>query len=207
MSILAGIFISLGAIVYLKVGGVLGAVLFSIGLMSVLAFEGKLFTGKAGLLASKEIKWWELALVWCGNLVGCAAMACLVVFTPLGVAISGPAAAITAVRLSNGFLVNILMGIVCGMLMYIAVSGYNKTGNWLFAIIPVAVFILSGFNHCVADMFYCFVARNGFLTIIPTTLGNIIGCNIIPIAKKLFDKYQISGDRDKQQQPVRRIGY
>ena len=184
-SILAGIFISLGAIVYLKVGGVVGALLFSVGLMSVIAFKSNLFTGKAGLLADKKIEWWRLGLVWLGNLIGCAAMACLMATTPLGVAIFEPAAAIMAVRLSNGFLVNVVMGIGCGMLMTMAVQGFQKTENWLFAIIPVAVFILCGFNHCVADMFYCGLAHgSGWYTLIPTTVGNIIGCNIPPLLSK-----------------------
>ena len=40
--------------------------------------------------------------------------------------------------------------------MYIAVNGYQKTKEILYAIVPVAAFILIGANHCVADMFYWF---------------------------------------------------
>jgi formate/nitrite transporter FocA (FNT family) len=38
--------------------------------------------------------------------------------------------------------------------MYVAVTGFAKTSKYLFLIMPVAFFILAGFNHCVADMFY-----------------------------------------------------
>ena len=47
--ILAGIFISIAGIIYLKVGGIPGAVLFSLGLLGVVECQGKLFTGLAGL--------------------------------------------------------------------------------------------------------------------------------------------------------------
>lgn len=73
-SILAGIAISIGAIVYLNVCGVAGALLFSTGLLAVLGFNFNLFTGKAGLLADKGISVKHLCLVWLGNLIGTVIM-------------------------------------------------------------------------------------------------------------------------------------
>ena len=108
MSVLAGIFISIGAIVYLKVGGVVGAILFSVGLMSVLAFQAKLFTGKAGLLIHREINPIELGKIWLGNWFGCCMVTLLIAFTPLGAVVSEAAAAIAAVRVANGFWVNMI---------------------------------------------------------------------------------------------------
>ena len=175
-SILAGMFISLGAIVYLKVGGIAGALLFSVGLMSVLYTQSELFTGKARLLVSRELSPIGLIQIWIGNFIGCCLMTLLIVPTPIGAAIIGPAAAIAATRAANSFLVNMALGIGCGMLMTTAVEGTTTTGNWLFAIIPVATFILIGFNHCVADMFYILTSGCGYWYLIPTTLGNIIGC-------------------------------
>ena len=175
-SILAGMFISLGAVVYLKVGGIAGALLFSVGLMSVLYTQTELFTGKARLLVSKELSPIRLIQIWIGNFAGCCLMSIIVCSTPIGAVISGPAAAIAATKAANSFLVNMALGIGCGMLMTTAVEGTTTTGNWLFAIIPVATFILIGFNHCVADMFYILVGGCGFWSLIPTTLGNIIGC-------------------------------
>ena len=80
-------------------------------------------------------------------------------------------------------LVVTVLGIFCGLLMYIAVFGFAKSNKPIFIIMPVAFFILCGFNHCVADMFYLSVGCTKFielLPLIPTTLGNIIGCNMIP---------------------------
>ena len=57
-AILAGFMIAMGAGLYLTVGGPVGAFLFSVGLLTILKFGFYLFTGKAGLLATKEIKWW-----------------------------------------------------------------------------------------------------------------------------------------------------
>ncbi len=186
MSVLAGMMIALGAIVYLKVGGVAGALLFSVGLMTVLAFEMKLFTGKVGLLANRQIKLTELVEIFVGNMVGVCIVVLLVSVTPLAIPISEAAAAIVAVRITNSFITNLIYGLFCGILMYIAVMGYKQTGNWLFSIVPVAVFILSGFNHCVADMFYIAFGGGGrasLLSLLATTIGNSVGGNIIPFIK------------------------
>lgn len=182
LSFFAGFFIGLGAIAYLMIGGALGAFCFSIGLISVLTFGFHLFTGKAGLLSIKKIKVLDLAEIWCGNLAGCGAAYTLVFFTPAFMQLQGKAAAIMATRAANGFIANVVLGILCGILMSVAVFGFQKTGNYLFAVAPVAIFILCGFNHCVADMFYLICSHieddRAYFSLIPTTIGNIIGCNI-----------------------------
>lgn len=94
------------------------------------------------------------------------------------------ATAIVATRVANPSLVNFALGAMCGLLMYVAVTGFAKTNSYLFLIMPVAFFILAGFNHCVADMFYIILGAQNVKEIthlIPTTLGNIVGCNIIPL--------------------------
>ena len=45
-TVLAGVSIALGAFVYLKVGGVVGATMFSIGLLAVITFRFPLYTGR-----------------------------------------------------------------------------------------------------------------------------------------------------------------
>ena len=182
-SILAGIVISFGCIIFLQVGGVLGATMFSIGLITVLILKLNLFTGKAGLLATNQITWWQLILIWIGNFYGCAMMAAAIMLTPLGASLGTSAAAIAAIRLANGPLANLILGICCGALMSIAVGLFGKKDNPLYAIMPVTTFICSGYNHCVADMFYfsvCGASPWVWLTLLPTTLGNILGCYLIP---------------------------
>ena len=97
-SILAGIMISLGCIVYLVVGGPLGAFLFSIGLISVVTFKLNLFTGKAGLLTTNEIDMNELAVIWFGNFIGTAGAAMITSMIPRGKEIAEAAEKIIAIR-------------------------------------------------------------------------------------------------------------
>lgn len=82
MSILAGVMIALGCVLYLKMGGVLGAFLFSIGLLSVIKYEFKLFTGRAGLLATKQITPLELLKIWIGNAVGVLLFSIIIALSP-----------------------------------------------------------------------------------------------------------------------------
>lgn len=181
-SLLAGMCISLGAYVYLNVGGVTGAVLFSVGLLTILKLNLDLFTGQCGKLSSREITWMKLAEIWIGNFLGTFLAAFPLLLTPTGAEIADKAAEIVALRISNGPLVNFILGIGCGMLMYIAVATYGKVQP-IYTIFAVATFILCGFNHCVADMFYLNMGMmqvSDLLVLIPTTLGNLVGCNIIP---------------------------
>ena len=183
LAILAGFLIGMGAIVNLSVGGIYGALFFAFGLMTIVSFKYNLFTGKADLLATKEITVWELSKIWIGNFIGTFGCAFLIGITPIGCNIIDKANQIVLLRSSQSFITNVVLGIFCGLSMYIAVSGFKLTNNYLFTFIPVALFILCGFNHCVADMFYSALGATHwthFLHLIPTTFGNILGCCFIP---------------------------
>lgn len=177
MSILAGIFIGLGAIAYINVGGIAGAFLFSVGLLAVLRFQAELFTGKADLLSKRLINIENLCGIWAGNFCGTYLITLCVRASPKCIEV---AQNIVNAKIENGIINNFILGIPCGILMYIAVKGF-KEEQPIYTILPIMVFVLSGFNHCVADMSYCHIAQNGYLTLIPTTIGNLIGCNIIPV--------------------------
>lgn len=186
-SILAGIMISIGAALYLVIGGIPGAILFSIGLLTILYFQFHLFTGKAGLFAEGKIRPGELCKIWCGNLIGCAIGVIILTLAGLGPAIIPAATAILATRISNIYFVNMFLGVLCGILMYIAVNQYEKAPY--MTIMCVAAFILLGANHCIADMVYTLIAATpetigpGIAALIWTTIGNVIGCNLIPSIK------------------------
>ena len=187
LSMLAGMAITLGATVYLSVGGVVGALLFSVGLMTVVAFKLDLFTGKAGLLATNEITVGKLVKIWFGNFFGAFLTSLAVLISPIGEKVAVSATPILETRLGNHPVENLILGIFCGILMYIAVFGFQKTGNILFLIMPVATFIVCGFNHCVADMSYITLACRtplDYWVLIPTTIGNLIGTLIIPYCLK-----------------------
>lgn len=185
-SILAGIMIALAAGIYLVVGGPLGAFLFAFGLLTILHFQFYLFTGKAGLLIQNKITPIELAEIYYGNLVGCGAGS--IVLLGSGVQIAEPAAAIIATRISNSWFENIFLGIICGILMYIAVEHYISAPH--MTMICVATFILFGANHCIADMVYMFLAADTetfvpmTTAIFQTTIGNLIGASLIPYSQQ-----------------------
>ena len=191
-SILAGIMISLGCIINLQVGGIGGALFFSLGLITILMFNFDLFTGRAGLIPTGQMTWKKLGLIWLGNLFGCIMVAAAMSLTPLGAALGTTAQAIVATRIANGAIANVILGGCCGILMYIGVGLFTKQNNPIYAAMPVATFILSGYNHCVADMFYLTIANASWIawaTLIPTTIGNILGCCLIPFIQNYYKKY------------------
>ena len=192
-SILAGIAISLGAIVNLVVGPPLGPLLFAVGLFMVIALKLDLFTGRAGLLATKEFKPLNLLVVWVGNFIGCFMSGVIVLFTfpeaTMEKVVSG-ATKIMTMRLNSPWYTLIALGIMCGILMYMAVQGSARAEmsyKPFVAMLPVAVFIFSGYPHCVADMFYYSAAQMYTQVALPVlfvTAGNVIGCNIPPLLKR-----------------------
>lgn len=189
MSILAGMAISIGCILYLNIGGVLGAFCFSVGLMSVILYQFKLFTGKAGLLAAGQIKVSELGKIWIGNLIGVFLMSCICIFLPSASQLVDKCKAAMELRAQVGFLGSFLLAIPCGLLMYMAVSAPDNPMKLLYVGMCVMAFIMCGFYHCVADMFYTLAGATTwqqYLNIVFVTAGNMLGCNLIPLIKKLI---------------------
>jgi formate/nitrite transporter FocA (FNT family) len=191
-SIGAGILIALGGFVYLSYkdnNAFLASFLFSLGLITIISFKLYLFTGKVGYIFDNKPSFLlDLLVCWIGNLIGCVLFSILLLVSPLGMSLAEGAAAIITVRITNLWFENIILGIFCGILMYIAVKQY-PTAPYV-TILSVASFILLGANHCVADMAYMFLAANpkillsAFAALIFTTIGNIIGTNIIPYVQK-----------------------
>ena len=99
-------------------------------------------------------------------------------------------------KLSGSPFSTILLGLFCNICIYIAVDGYknnpHEIGKYLALLFGVTVFILCGFEHCVANMFYFSMAGMftlhmlGFLLL--NTLGNIIGGLLIPCMFKIIQK-------------------
>lgn len=175
-SILAGCCIGIGGTVYLKVGGVEGAVLFSIGLIAVVSYKLKLYTGAAGFVTKSNL--WELVPILIGNIIGCI----LLSLFPTRLDVTTIIEAREACEWYNAF----VLAIGCGVLMTTAVT-FAREGKFLPLLFAVPVFILCGFYHCVADAFYYAVGWK-LLTwdIIPvylaTVAGNFVGCNVPRLA-------------------------
>ncbi len=166
-------------------GSLVGAVLFSFGLLTVVGYKLRLYTGTAGFIKKNEVG--TLFLILLGNIIGCFIASLLARVTPL--AIQEAAQKILELRLRTGALRCGLLGIGCGFIMTTAVQ-FARQKQYLPLLFGVPLFIVCGFTHCVADAFYylCvpldFWMANAFdiLTVyISIVLGNLIGCNLYRI--------------------------
>lgn len=195
-AVLAGIMIGVGGTVNLSVGGIAGSILFAVGLFSIVVFGLNLFTGKVGYLLEQPVTYlMDLVVIWCGNLIGTYLTGLAVRHTRIYEKIGQPEKVGTIVdaKLSDGMLSIFILSIFCGLLMYIAVDTYKKNSNPISQVIaifvPVSVFILSGFEHVVANMFYFSLANiwnvQALLLILVMTIGNSLGALLIPLYKKI----------------------
>lgn len=190
-SIFAGIFIGTAGFGFLasglqgQYGSLAGAVLFSLGLLAVVGYRLKLYTGTAGFIKKNEIG--TLFLILLGNILGCLMLGLLARVSPMD--IQGAAQKVLELRLKTGALNCGLLGIGCGLLMTTAVT-FARQKHYLPLLFAVPLFIICGFTHCVADAFYYLCVPVDFmkahaLEILGVygciVLGNLIGCNLYRI--------------------------
>lgn len=183
--IYAGMVIGLGGYIYLLSSDkVTGSFLFSLGLLSVLMFDLDLYTGKVCYRASYKKLWNKLVLVWLLNLVGVLIMATITgLFNDN---LTEIASIVCQAKLNKPILRELLDSVVCGICIGIGVKGFKShqyvgksvvSINVLFPVMSVMVFILSGAEHVVANMYYFLVSENikGIPIIIINTVGNTLG--------------------------------
>lgn len=195
-AILAGMLIGMGGTVYLSQSNpVVGSFLFAIGLFTIVVFQLHLFTGKVGYTPFQKPAYLiELAITWLGNLVGTGITACMVRNSRIYEGMAERVAGIADVKLSDNFLSIFLLAVFCGLLMFIAVDCFRNvqgsTLRFIGVFVPVMVFILSGFEHVIANMFYFSLAGawsgHCLASIIVMTLGNAVGGMLIPVYLKVF---------------------
>jgi len=195
--IYAGIMIAIGGTVYLSVSNtVAGSFLFSIGLLTICMYGMNLFTGKVGyVLINKANYLIELLFSLFGNFVGTVIVGRLILLTRYN-SISQRALTISNLKLNDNLLSIFILSAFCGMLMYIAVNNYkkasNEIGKYAGIFMCVMVFILSGFEHCVANMYYFTVADvwslKTLLYMLIMVLGNSVGSIIIAFFYNLYYK-------------------
>ena len=189
LAVLAGGAIGIGGCVYLSLDNkVVGALMFTVGLYAICVHGLNLYTGKIGYLVNQPFSYClDLAIIWIGNLAGTFLAALAIQETRIA-SVSEKAAEMCEVKLNDSQMSLFLLGIFCGFLMFVAVDGYRSTKNPVILFMGVAVFILCGFEHCIADMFYFSVAKlwsgKAFLRILVITLGNSLGAVLIPLVKK-----------------------
>jgi formate/nitrite transporter FocA (FNT family) len=180
-AIIAGICISIGCVVNLRVGGVAGAVLFAFGLLAVVHYKLKLYTGTAGFIRAKG-DWTMITVVLLGNIIGCALTALAYAYAQPD--ILPPDLAIVQSRLAKGPFACFLLAIGCGFIMTTAVE-FARKGKMLPLLLGVPVFILCGFAHSIADAFYFLVSPSEqllqtsvLIVYVAEVLGNFVGCNL-----------------------------
>ena len=193
-AILAGMVIGFGGTVFLSVENtVIGSLFFTIGLFVVCTRGLHLFTGKVCYLFDNDAAYAKtLPVIWFGNLVGTAIIAALEQFTRLA-SLDARAQAICALKLSEPLFGAFILAIFCNVMIYIGVEGYrsnpHELGKYLALFFGVCVFILCGFEHCIADMFYFAVSSTlgaqALLRLAVITLGNSAGGVLIPLLRRL----------------------
>lgn len=188
-AIAAGGMVAIGGAVYMACDDkVVGAVLFSVALLTICALGMYLYTGKIGFLA-EDFQKKEIAALLAGvlgNYIGATGFGLL-----LGAVrpdLRQKAATLCETKLQYSAFSVLVLGFFCGILMYAAVKIYKEKKTFLGILFCIPVFILCGFEHSIADMFYAAMAGNVIDMILPIliiTLGNAIGGNLIPVILRL----------------------
>ncbi len=193
----AGIMIAIGGCVYLSCDNkYIGAILFSVALLCI-CFKGySLFTGKVGFMVEKHGKeeWSALLLGLLGNAIATVTLGFAASYAIP--AVGEAALAACSAKLTQALPQTLIRAVFCGILMYLAVSIYREGKGIAGILFCVPVFILSGFEHSIANMFYfaassiCSLEAFGYLwTVI---LGNALGGVLLPVLS-LIGKEKANG--------------
>lgn len=211
-SLMAGCFIALGGVLSLtgsasftvegnvSAAKIVAGALFPVGLILVVMMGAELFTGNNALLVpafmrrrysiSDVIKNWTI--VYIGNFIGTVFFTWLFVYC-CGITSAEPfnsvAVAIAQNKVSPSWLTVFLKGVaanwcVC-LAIWLALSSKNFPAKALGCWLPVMTFVVLGYEHCIANMFYLTIGllEGADVTVlqclwrnlVPSTLGNIIG--------------------------------
>lgn len=213
------------------------ACIFPSGMAMVLIAGSELFTGNNLIiiaLLEKKITLTEMLKNWLfvflGNFLGAAFVAVLVVFghTPdlLGGRLAQSIVGAAQHRVNLSFTDSFIRGILCNILVCIAVwaafAAKKVSGKLLMSFWPVMLFVLCGFEHSVADIYFCIagiltageygIAAEGltfgsFLlrNLLPVTLGNlvggagIVGCGYWAMYLKHTPGYRLSIESEQEE--------
>lgn len=183
----AAIMISIGGSVFLACpdNRYYGAIFFSVALLSICYLGYYLYTGKIGYVVADH------SLKNCATL-GVGLVCNLAVTFPVGMlirralpALGERAQTICEAKLEQSFGSTLVRAIFCGVLMYIAVEIFRSKKSPIGVLFGIPVFILAGFEHSIADMFYFGASgiADGKIALfeLAAVLGNSIGSVILPL--------------------------
>lgn len=182
----AGIMIAIGGSVFLSCENrYIGAILFSVALLCICLKGYSLFTGKVGYLPENHSKE-AVEILLCGllgNIVSTILLGYAVSFA--NPALGEAAKVICEAKLSQEALQTFVRAFFCGVLMYMAVSTYREKGTLAGIFFCVPVFILSGFEHSIANMFYFgasgIINMDSIIYLAVVIAGNSVGGMAMPI--------------------------
>ncbi len=202
LAVLAGAFISMGAVFFLVAmtqsglglgpSRVLGGLCFSLGLVLVVVAGAELFTGNnliAMAWASGLIDTRAVLANWCwvylGNALGCAATVVMVHVADVALlgqgAVGQTALAVAAAKLSLSPSQAFARGVLCNALVCLAVwltlSGRSVTDKLLAVLLPITAFVAMGLEHSIANLFFLpYAALLGGSSPVPVAgiVGNLV---------------------------------
>ena len=210
-SAFAGVCIGFAAILYLyglslaPVVGIwektIAGLLFGFGLYFVIVMEYKLFTGMvARLVDMKPKEWFQLVVCYVFNTLAILVLALLVwaMQNSVSEAVIGKAVSVTEGKLGGNLFGSFVSAMFCGMMITFAVTSHQRArgkglSGTLGIIFPVLLFVYMGFEHCIANQAYIFLAVIGKANIEPlrlllfaaiTAAGNVVGGIIFPLLTK-----------------------
>ena len=197
--ICAGILISIGGSIFLSCENkIVGAMLFTVALLCICYKGYSLFTGKVGYLPEKADKeaFSVLLLGLLGNAIGTIACGYLLRYAI-------PAIGAAAETLCSGKLETqalwqtFVRAIFCGVLMYLAVSIFRDSKTPIGILFCIPVFILSGFEHSIADLYYFaasgIVSLRAFAFLWTVIAGNAVGGVLLGLLMKIGRKEKANG--------------
>ncbi|MBO7664920.1 formate/nitrite transporter family protein [Candidatus Saccharibacteria bacterium] len=209
LGIFAGMFIALagvGATFGNVYGGkIAGACIFTAGLAMVVVAGSELFTGNNLMIMAlfdRKIKLSQMLLNWLlvfiGNFIGAIFVTTVVVISGAFDAIPDAVVNTANAKVNLGFFEALLKGIMCNFLVCIAVwmafSANTVSGKIMAVFLPVMLFVLCGFEHSIANMFFIpagtltgaiyNLPAPGFTSFLlnnltPVVIGNIIGGSLL----------------------------
>lgn len=196
-AVIGGMMIGIGGCVSLSCDNkYIGAALFSLGLFAIIQFGFGLYTGKIGYVPLKKPKYLsECLFTFLGNALGTFLDALLLRQTRIFTAINEKAATSVETKLGDSLWSAFILAVFCGILMFVAVENARLSNasnghieKTVGTMLCIMVFILCGFNHCIADMFYIFLTGTlpqaaAYLPVV--ILGNSVGGMLFPVLKKL----------------------
>lgn len=206
LAVLAGMFIALAGVGSTVAGAAVnklaGACVFPAGLVMVVLAGSELFTGDCLMIISalgKRISVGKmltvLLIVYCGNFLGAWLVALLASMGGTLDSVHEAVISAAAAKASLGFGAAFVRGVLCNVLVCLAVwlaaAAKEPVGKIAGIFFPIMLFVLCGYEHCVANMYYLpaglltsaklGVAAEGLAwsglwrNLVPVTLGNIVG--------------------------------